>query len=160
MPGLDVHARYRPAAGGQLGGDWWDLLPLAGDRVAVVVGDVAGHGVHAAAAMAQLRTALRAYLLEGHSPAAALDRLDALVATLNGNHTATAVVGIVSPAAEGSLRAAVGGPRQRRAPRPAARHRAGCRRPAGADRPDARAGVRAHERHGRRGGDHPLPRTR
>ncbi len=102
VPGLDVHARYRPAAGGQLGGDWWDLLPLAGDRVAVVVGDVAGHGVHAAAAMAQLRTALRAYLLEGHSPAAALDRLDALVATLNGNHTATAVVGIVSPAAEGA----------------------------------------------------------
>jgi GAF domain-containing protein len=96
VPGLDVHARYRPAAGGQLGGDWWDLLPLPGDRVAVVVGDVAGHGVHAAAAMAQLRTALRAYLLEGHSPAAALDRLDALVATLNGNHTATAVVGIVS----------------------------------------------------------------
>ncbi|MEZ0166097.1 SpoIIE family protein phosphatase [Kineococcus sp. LSe6-4] len=97
VPGLDVHARYRPAAGGQLGGDWWDLLPLEGGRVAVVVGDVAGHGVHAAAAMAQLRTALRAYLLEGHSPAAALDRLDALVATLNGNHTATALVGVVSP---------------------------------------------------------------
>ncbi|MEZ0491115.1 SpoIIE family protein phosphatase [Kineococcus sp. TBRC 1896] len=95
VPGFDVHARYRPAAGGQLGGDWWDLLPLPGDRVAVVVGDVAGHGVHAAAAMAQLRTALRAYLLEGHSPAAALDRLDALVTTLNGNHTATAVVGVV-----------------------------------------------------------------
>lgn len=102
VPGLDVHARYRPAAGGQLGGDWWDLLPLPGDRVAVVVGDVSGHGVHAAAAMAQLRTALRAYLLEGHSPAAALDRLDALVTTLNGNHTATAVVGIVSAAGAGS----------------------------------------------------------
>ncbi len=101
MPGLDVHARYRPAAGGQLGGDWWDLLPLAGDRVAVVVGDVAGHGVHAAAAMAQLRTALRAYLLEGHSPAAALDR------STRGRHPQRQPHGdggrrIVSPAAEGA----------------------------------------------------------
>ncbi|WP_432536403.1 SpoIIE family protein phosphatase [Kineococcus arenarius] len=95
VPGLEVLARYLPAEGGQLGGDWWDVLPLDGDRVAVVVGDVAGHGVHAAAAMAQLRTAVRAYLLEGHSPAAALERLDTLVGTMPGGHTATAVVGIV-----------------------------------------------------------------
>nr|WP_281373242.1 PP2C family protein-serine/threonine phosphatase [Kineococcus aurantiacus] len=66
-------------------------------RVAVVVGDVAGHGVHAAAAMAQLRTALRAYLLEGHGPAGCLDRLDELVGTLSGPRTATAVVAVVAP---------------------------------------------------------------
>ena len=96
--GLDVVARYRPAAGSQLGGDWWDAFALPGGRVAVVVGDVSGHGVHAAAAMAQLRTASRAYLLEGHSPAAALDRLDALVASTLTEHTATAVVAVLDPA--------------------------------------------------------------
>ncbi|NAZ85634.1 SpoIIE family protein phosphatase, partial [Kineococcus indalonis] len=101
VPGVELLARYRPAEGGQLGGDWWDALPLDDGRVAVVVGDVAGHGVHAAAAMAQLRTALRAYLLEGHSPASALDRLDALVATLLGNHTATALVAVVDAGGEG-----------------------------------------------------------
>jgi two-component system, chemotaxis family, sensor kinase Cph1 len=100
VPGVEVLARYRPAEGGQLGGDWWDVLTLEGGRVAVVAGDVAGHGVHAAAAMAQLRTALRAYLLEGHSPASALDRLDTLVSTLLGNHTATALVAVVHPAGD------------------------------------------------------------
>ncbi|WP_432519490.1 SpoIIE family protein phosphatase [Kineococcus sp. SYSU DK006] len=102
VPGVDVLARYQPAEGGQLGGDWWDVMALEEGRVALVVGDVAGHGVHAAAAMAQLRTALRAYLLEGHSPASALDRLDALVGTLLGNHMATALVAVVHPAAGGA----------------------------------------------------------
>ncbi|WP_432546646.1 SpoIIE family protein phosphatase [Kineococcus sp. SYSU DK004] len=101
VPGVDLLARYHPAEGGQLGGDWWDVLPLAPGRVAVVVGDVAGHGVHAAATMAQLRTALRAYLLEGHSPASALNRLDTLVATLLGSQTATAVVVVVERAEDG-----------------------------------------------------------
>ncbi|WP_432560967.1 SpoIIE family protein phosphatase [Kineococcus sp. SYSU DK003] len=95
--GLQVLARYRPAEGSQLGGDWWDALELPDGRVAVVVGDVAGHGVHAAAAMAQLRTALRAYLLEGHSPASCLDRLDHLVGTLFSDHMATAVIVVSSP---------------------------------------------------------------
>ncbi|WP_432488794.1 SpoIIE family protein phosphatase [Kineococcus sp. SYSU DK018] len=98
LPGLDVLARYRPASGSQLGGDWWDVLELPGGRVAVVVGDVSGHGVHAAAAMAQLRTASRAYLLEGHGPGSALDRLDALVASVLTEHTATAVVAVLDPA--------------------------------------------------------------
>nr|WP_276611980.1 PP2C family protein-serine/threonine phosphatase [Kineococcus vitellinus] len=76
-------------------------MALDEGRVALVVGDVAGHGVHAAAAMAQLRTALRAYLLEGHTPASALDRLDALVGTLLGEHTATALVAVVHPGTGG-----------------------------------------------------------
>ncbi|PRY14448.1 SpoIIE family protein phosphatase [Kineococcus rhizosphaerae] len=94
---LQVLARYRPAEGSQLGGDWWDALDLPDGRVAVVVGDVAGHGVHAAAAMAQLRTALRAYLLEGHSPGHCLDRLDNLVGTLFSDHMATAVIVVLDP---------------------------------------------------------------
>ncbi|WP_331273033.1 SpoIIE family protein phosphatase [Motilibacter deserti] len=97
--GLEVAARYAPAQGGQLGGDWWDALRLADGRIALVVGDVAGHGVAAAAAMAQVRTALRAYLLDGHGPAAALDRLDNLVDALLDGEMATAVVAAVDPSA-------------------------------------------------------------
>ncbi|WP_432501601.1 SpoIIE family protein phosphatase [Kineococcus arenarius] len=110
LPGLDVLARYRPASGSQLGGDWWDALELPGGRVAVVVGDVSGHGVHAAAAMAQLRTASRAYLLEGHGPAAALDRLDALAGSVISEHMATAVIAVLDPATGSGHLASAGHP--------------------------------------------------
>nr|WP_269205037.1 SpoIIE family protein phosphatase [Motilibacter aurantiacus] len=99
LPGLDLVARYAPAQGSQIGGDWWDALRLADGRIALVVGDVAGHGVAAAAAMAQIRTALRAYLLDGHGPGAALDRLDNLVDALFVGDMATAVVAAIDPAA-------------------------------------------------------------
>ena len=78
-PGLDVAGRYRPAAGGGLGGDWYDIFAVADDSVWLVVGDVVGHGVEASAVMAQLRTALRAYAVEGHSPADALARVNELM---------------------------------------------------------------------------------
>ncbi|QWF22412.1 SpoIIE family protein phosphatase [Nocardioides sp. LMS-CY] len=97
VTGLDVVAHYRPASTFQLGGDWWDVFELDDGSVAFVVGDVAGHGVSAASAMTQLRTALRAYLVEGHSPAGALDRLDHLMANLLDQRVATAIVGIVDP---------------------------------------------------------------
>ncbi|MEU1893089.1 SpoIIE family protein phosphatase [Streptomyces pristinaespiralis] len=59
-PGLDVAYRYRPAqATIEIGGDWFDVIPLAGDKTALVVGDVMGSGVGAAATMGQLRTATR-----------------------------------------------------------------------------------------------------
>ncbi|MGI4894343.1 MAG: SpoIIE family protein phosphatase [Janthinobacterium lividum] len=108
--GLNVLARYRPAQGGQLGGDWWDALELPDGSVAVVVGDVAGHGVHAAAAMAQLRTALRAYLLEGHSPGSCLDRLDSLVSALFTDHMATAVIVVLDRASGRAQMASAGHP--------------------------------------------------
>ncbi|PPK94615.1 PAS domain-containing protein [Kineococcus xinjiangensis] len=98
LAGLDVAARYEPAQGSQLGGDWWDAVELSGGRVAFVVGDVAGHGVQAATAMAQLRTALRVYLLDGHPAGQCLDRLDRLVATQFGEDMATAVVAVVDAA--------------------------------------------------------------
>ncbi|MFC7495601.1 MULTISPECIES: SpoIIE family protein phosphatase [unclassified Nocardioides] len=97
VAGLELAANYRPASTFQLGGDWWDVVELDDGSVAFVVGDVAGHGVSAASAMIQVRTALRAYLVEGHSPAAALDRLDHLMANLLDQRVATAVVGIVNP---------------------------------------------------------------
>jgi chemotaxis family two-component system sensor kinase Cph1 len=98
VDGLDIHARYRPAQGSQLGGDWWDAFPLADGRIVVSVGDVSGHGVSAATAMAQVRTALRAYMIDGHSPAACVDRLDVLVESLLPGQTATVVVLVIDPA--------------------------------------------------------------
>lgn len=95
--GLRIAATYRPATTYQLGGDWWDAFELDDGRVAIVVGDAAGHGVSAVSAMTQMRTALRAYLLEGHSPATCLDKLDHLSATLFA-HVGTAVVAIAEPA--------------------------------------------------------------
>ena len=71
LPGLELAAKYQPARQGTgIGGDWYDVFPLSGSKVGVVIGDVMGHGVAAAALMAQLRTALRAYALDGHEPAA------------------------------------------------------------------------------------------
>ncbi|WP_193611163.1 SpoIIE family protein phosphatase [Nocardioides lijunqiniae] len=90
--GVDLVASYRPATSYQLGGDWWDAFELAPGRLALVIGDVAGHGVTAASAMMQLRTALRAYLFEGHSPAECLDHLDRLMDGLLDVQVATAVV--------------------------------------------------------------------
>ena len=76
-------SRRRPATcrprGGSLGGDWYDVFPLAGGRVGVAVGDVVGHGVEAAAVMAQLRTAVRAYAVDGHPPGAVVERVNSLM---------------------------------------------------------------------------------
>ncbi|MFE6337176.1 SpoIIE family protein phosphatase [Streptomyces sp. NPDC057798] len=76
IPGMSVAARYVPTGGGlQVGGDWYDMIPLpGGDRFALVIGDVQGHDVRAAGLMGQLRIALRAYASEGHRPDAVLSR--------------------------------------------------------------------------------------
>ncbi|MFJ5260748.1 SpoIIE family protein phosphatase [Streptomyces sp. NPDC088387] len=77
IPGMSVAARYVPTGGGlQVGGDWYDMIPLPGEggRFALVIGDVQGHDVRAAGLMGQLRTALRAYASEGHRPDAVLSR--------------------------------------------------------------------------------------
>lgn len=108
IDGLDILARYRPAKGSQLGGDWWDAFELPDGRLVVSVGDVAGHGVTAATAMAQVRTALRAYMFDGHSPAACIDRLDVLVQSLLPGQTATVLVMLVHPST-GEIELANGG---------------------------------------------------
>ncbi|CAL9502185.1 ATP-binding SpoIIE family protein phosphatase [Streptomyces pilosus] len=76
IPGMGIAARYIPTGGGlQIGGDWYDVIPLpGGERFALVIGDVQGHDVRAAGLMGQLRTALRAYASEGHRPDAVLSR--------------------------------------------------------------------------------------
>ncbi|QDY77907.1 ATP-binding SpoIIE family protein phosphatase [Streptomyces qinzhouensis] len=75
IPGTTVAARYVPTGGGlQVGGDWYDMIPLPSGRIALVIGDVQGHDVRAAGLMGQLRIALRAYASEGHRPDAVLSR--------------------------------------------------------------------------------------
>ena len=100
VSGLETAARYLPAAGGSLGGDWYDVFSLAGGRVAVAVGDVVGRGVEAAAVMAQLRTAVRAYAADGHPPAAVLERVNTLMWHLGPLSMTTALYAVLDPAAE------------------------------------------------------------
>ncbi|MFI9271455.1 SpoIIE family protein phosphatase [Kitasatospora sp. NPDC052896] len=69
VPGCAAVARYLPATTGlDVGGDWYDLIPLSDRYVALVVGDVQGHSAEAATIMGQIRTAIRAYAVEGHPP--------------------------------------------------------------------------------------------
>ncbi|MFF7149838.1 SpoIIE family protein phosphatase [Streptomyces griseoaurantiacus] len=75
---LDLAHRYLPAQAG-VGGDWFDVLPLSGARVALVVGDVVGHGLHAAATMGRLRTAVRNFSALDLPPDEILAYLDELV---------------------------------------------------------------------------------
>ncbi|GHF28903.1 hypothetical protein GCM10010218_07570 [Streptomyces mashuensis] len=77
LVGLDVAYRYQPAgAAGQVGGDWFDVIPQQEGRTALVVGDVMGSGITAAAAMGQLRTAARTLVELGLDPAQVLSHLD------------------------------------------------------------------------------------
>ncbi|MFG2397940.1 SpoIIE family protein phosphatase [Streptomyces lydicus] len=84
IPGMTVAARYVPTGGGlEVGGDWYDMIPLPSGRLALVIGDVQGHDVRAAGLMGQLRIALRAYASEGHHPDAVLARASRFLAGIN-----------------------------------------------------------------------------
>jgi serine phosphatase RsbU (regulator of sigma subunit) len=79
--GIEVACRYLPAIS-EVGGDWFDVLPLKRGKVGLVVGDVMGKGVHAAAIMGQLRTATRALARLDLTPAELLYHLDDITASL------------------------------------------------------------------------------
>ncbi|MER7730952.1 SpoIIE family protein phosphatase [Streptomyces erythrochromogenes] len=87
IPGMRIAARYVPTGGGlQVGGDWYDMIPLPSGRFALVIGDVQGHDVRAAGLMGQLRIAVRAYASEGHRPDAVLSRASRFLAGLCASH--------------------------------------------------------------------------
>ncbi|QKW10320.1 SpoIIE family protein phosphatase [Streptomyces sp. NA04227] len=90
VPGADIAVRYRSASAGRdVGGDWYDVIPLPGGRVGVVIGDVQGHDTHAAAVMGQLRIVLRAYAAEGHTPATVMARASVFLYELDTDRFAT-----------------------------------------------------------------------
>jgi hypothetical protein len=79
LPGVEIAYRYLPGnPAAQVGGDWFDAVPLPGSRVALIVGDVMGHGVHSAATMGQLRTAVRTLAALDPPPDQVLRHLDQL----------------------------------------------------------------------------------
>ncbi|WP_037901500.1 SpoIIE family protein phosphatase [Streptomyces sp. NRRL S-350] len=107
-PGLEIAYRYQPAAAiGEPGGDWFDVIPLAADRTALVVGDVMGHGINAAATMGQLRLATRALAKLDLTPAEVLAGLDDVTADLD-DILATCVLALYDPR-DLSLRIATAG---------------------------------------------------
>ncbi|MER6335151.1 PAS domain S-box protein [Streptomyces sp. NPDC001034] len=84
LPGLDTASRYRPATqGAGVGGDWFDLIPLGAGRVGVLIGDVMGRGLEAAAVMGQLRSAAHALAKTGMQPRQLMQALDTVVADLD-----------------------------------------------------------------------------
>ncbi|HYJ76682.1 MAG TPA: SpoIIE family protein phosphatase [Kineosporiaceae bacterium] len=110
VPGLRTAARYLPArsGGGEVGGDWYDVVRLPGGRVAIVVGDVMGRGLPAAALMGQLRAALRAYAVQDQAPAEVLTSADELVRGLADDVLVTCVYAVLDPR-DGSLAVANAG---------------------------------------------------
>ena len=98
LPGVDLAARYMPGGvGADVGGDWYDAIPLEGGRIGMALGDVVGHGIGAASLMGQLRNALRAYALDGHSPGEVIARLDRLVQRLEHGRMATLLFMVFEP---------------------------------------------------------------
>ncbi|HYZ55958.1 MAG TPA: SpoIIE family protein phosphatase [Streptosporangiaceae bacterium] len=99
VAGLDIAHRYQPASrAAEVGGDWFDVIPLEGGQVALVVGDVTGHGIHAAAIMGQLRTTTAALGRLGCPPEEIMAQLSGVVAG-HGDHTgATCLYALYDPA--------------------------------------------------------------
>ena len=96
---LDIAARYLPASDeAEVGGDWYDVIPLGAGRTALVMGDVMGHGVRAAAVMGQLRTAVRAYARLDLPPDEILELLDGLVSEMSETEIVTCVYAVHDPA--------------------------------------------------------------
>lgn len=97
-PGLTLAARYLPATRGlNIGGDWYDAFRQPDGSLITVIGDVTGHGLHAAVMMSQLRTALRAYAVDGSSPGELLTRLHLFLHRLRLDLYATAVIARFHP---------------------------------------------------------------
>ncbi|WLW50259.1 SpoIIE family protein phosphatase [Streptomyces sp. YU58] len=99
LPAASAAARYLPAGrgGDEVGGDWYDVIPLSADRVAIVIGDVMGHGITEAATMGRLRTAVRTLADLELEPVELLGHLNELVGDLGYDHYATCAYAVYDP---------------------------------------------------------------
>ncbi len=94
--GLRVSAQYVPAqAGGDVGGDWYDVVELGEGKALMVIGDVSGHGVDAATSMALVRHATLAYIAQDHRPGVVLGKLSSFVAGITHDYFATVLCALI-----------------------------------------------------------------
>ncbi len=110
IPGLDLAARYLPAVGDGVGGDWYDVFPLPLGRVGLVIGDVVGRGLDAAVVMGRLRSALRAYALDWPDPAEVLSRLDRKLQHFEAGQMTTVLYAVFEPSFQHVAIASAGHP--------------------------------------------------
>jgi serine phosphatase RsbU (regulator of sigma subunit) len=97
IAGWRVAAHYQPGGEARVGGDFYDAIPLADGRLATFIGDVMGHGVQAAAAMASLRASVRAFASADPAPAAVLDHLQKMFALLSITELVSLVYAVIDP---------------------------------------------------------------
>src|SRR5436305_447559 len=97
VPGLEFAARYMPAGGAELGGDWYDVFVLPSGVAWVVAGDVGGHGFRASVVMGRLRSTIRAYALEEREPAEVLDLADRKLQHFEPSEIATVACASMTP---------------------------------------------------------------
>jgi anti-anti-sigma factor len=110
VEGVEFAVRYLPAAGLAAGGDFYEAIRLPDGTIGVAVGDVVGRGTDAAAAMGQLRSALRAFALDGAGPPEVLARLSAFAEGVEGALAATAAYAVIDPQARRLRYACAGHP--------------------------------------------------
>jgi anti-sigma regulatory factor (Ser/Thr protein kinase)/anti-anti-sigma regulatory factor len=101
LPGVQISARYAAADTKLTGGDWFDAVPLSGGRVALIVGDVAGHGVGASVAMGRLRAVVHDHLKDGIDPDAVLDALDRYASWEQGARAASVCIAVLDAGSGG-----------------------------------------------------------
>ncbi len=98
VPGAEFHAAYRPASDeAEVGGDWYDAFALPDGRIALSIGDVAGHGLEAAVIMGEIRQAIRTAAVAASSPSEVLDYLNRVVALRDSIGMVTAIFGMYDP---------------------------------------------------------------
>ena len=96
LPQLTLAVRYLAGTEGtDVGGDWYDVVVIADDRVCFTVGDVSGRGLEAATMMGALRNAINAYAVDGHDPATVLAKVSRMVDVVDGGRFATVLCGVL-----------------------------------------------------------------
>jgi serine phosphatase RsbU (regulator of sigma subunit) len=96
LQGAEASARFEPGERGvEIGGDWYDVIPLEDQRLLVVVGDVSGRGLRAATTMASLRYAIHAYAAQGDSPETILSKLSRILSVTSSGQLATILCALI-----------------------------------------------------------------